>query len=657
MQRDVNRDWALRLTEAGLSIFPCGADKKPLVKWRTLSSSDPEAIAQWWHEFPGALPGIDLEKCDLVVLDGDRHGGPDGVKVLRDLLQRQNGFDGRATPAAFTPNSGVHVYFTENGYDLTNARGDLPAGVDVRGAGGYIVAPYAVLPDGRQYRTVPGTPDLIAAYTAGTIPHVPQGVVDLIKTRKSRPEQPRSDGSHGPGSGAEHPGVREQAYAEAVLEGCAAELAAVAAGGRNETLNKIAYRMGRMIARGWIDRAAVEAALVGAMHANGYVTGKGVRAVEATLKSGLDAGMGEPHPNLEDRDALPESGGAGQQEQQQEQQHASRVHILEANMVEQKPVSWIWRGRLAAGKLTLIAGDPGTGKSHIGLDIGARITRGTAWPDGSAPRSGNYLILSAEDAANDTICPRLEAAGADLSRVKLLQAVVEPTRRERCFSLQRDLEALGSALANIGDVVAIMIDPITAYMGGIDSHRTTDVRSTLEPLDRFAEAFGVAVFAVTHPPKSSTGKAIHAFTGSLAFVAAARLAFVVVEETETGRSLLLPVKSNLGPKADGIGYRIESATTAKGIPTSRIVWDMTPVYTTANEAVRASNEDARASSSREAEEFLRAYLEAQPMPAEDVIRAAKVAGLSERTLRRAKSKLGILAEKVGYLDGWVWRLP
>ena len=538
-----------------MAVFPCNSNpdspkfKSPLFEgWQALSTIEAGVVAQWWRQFPGALPGIFLGKVDLVVLDGDRHGGPDGRAALRELLRQQQGFDGRAAPSAITPSDGVHVYFAQNGHALGNARGSLPAGVDVRGAGGFVIAPYAALPDGRRYRAVPGTPDLIAAFKVGTIPHVPQGVVDLIKARKHQREQSRPDDSHGAGTA----GVREQAYAQAALEGCAAELATAVAGTRNQTLNAMAYRLGRMVARGWIDRATVEAALVGAMYANGYVTEKGIRAVEATLKSGLDAGMGEPHPNLEDRDGQPEPGGAGQQEQQQEQ-HASRVHILEANMVEQKPVNWLWPGRLAAGKQTLIAGDPGTGKSHIGIDIGARITRGTTWPDGSAPRTGNYLILSAEDAANDTICPRLEAAGADLSRVKLLQAIVEPNGRQRSFSLQRDLEALGNALANIGGVVAILIDPITAYMGGIDSHRTTDVRSTLEPLDRFAEACGVAVFAVTHPPKSSTGKAIHAFTGSLAFVAAARLAFVAVEETETGRFLLLPVKSNLGPKADGIG--------------------------------------------------------------------------------------------------------
>jgi hypothetical protein len=241
------------LGEAGIAIFPCGANKKPLIKWRDFSSCDANAITQWWEQYPGALPGIDLEKSDLLVLDGDRHGGPDGVAALRELLQQQVDFDSRAAPCARTPNDGVHVYLSQNGHELSNRRGRLPDGVDVRGTGGFVIAPYAVLPDGRQYHPVAGKRDLIEAYRAGTIPFVPQGIVDLIRSRKraNKPAKPKqldrtaSD--------------REKAYARAALKGCAEELSATARGKRNETLNATAYRLGRMVACGWIDRPKVKA--------------------------------------------------------------------------------------------------------------------------------------------------------------------------------------------------------------------------------------------------------------------------------------------------------------------------------------------------------------------------------------------------------------
>jgi hypothetical protein len=297
MAKDFNRDWALRLAEAGIAVFPCNADKQPLVKWRNFSSSDVEAVAEWWHQHPNALPGIDLEKCDLFVLDGDRHGGPDGRAALRDLLQQQAGFDWHQAPTALTPKSGVHVYFAQNGHELGNARGDLPPGVDARGCGGYVIAPYAVLPDGRCYQSAPGSVDLITAFKTGSIPHVPQGIVDLVQARKQQSEQQQ------PNSGAA--GVREQAYAQAALEGAMAELAATASGGRNEALNAIAYRLGRMVARGWLQHGIVEGTLLGAMYANGYVAEEGIAAAAATLRSGLDAGEKEPHPDLREREEEP----------------------------------------------------------------------------------------------------------------------------------------------------------------------------------------------------------------------------------------------------------------------------------------------------------------------------------------------------------------
>ena len=159
------------------------------------------------------------------------------------------------------------------------------------------ICPYAVLPDGRRYQAVTGTPDLISAFKAGTIPHVPPGVVALIEGRQRERKQPQ------PNSGTA--GVREQAYAQAALEGAMAELAATGPGKRNEKLNAIAYRLGRMVARGWLTRAAVEGALLGAMHANGYVGEEGLAAAEATLRSGLDAGEKEPHPDLADREEAP----------------------------------------------------------------------------------------------------------------------------------------------------------------------------------------------------------------------------------------------------------------------------------------------------------------------------------------------------------------
>jgi hypothetical protein len=132
--------------------------------------------------------------------------------------------------------------------------------------------------------------------------------------------------------------------------------------------------------------------------------------------------------------------------------------------IEPEAVDWIWPGRIARGKLTLIAGDPGMGKSQIGLDVAAHITNADRFPDGSKAPSGSVLILTAEDSAKDTVRPRCEAAGADLKRVHRLKAAVTTDGTITTFRLQEDLAALTATLNAIGDVLLVIIDPITSYM-------------------------------------------------------------------------------------------------------------------------------------------------------------------------------------------------
>ena len=191
---------------------------------------------------------------------------------------------------------------------------------------------------------------------------------------------------------------------------------------------------------------------------------------------------------------------------------------------------------------------------------------------------------------------------------------------------------------------------------GIDGHQTVDVRTVLEPLAGFAERYNVAVLAISHPPKAVQGKALHAVTGSLAFVAAARLVFIAANEPQAERRLLLAAKNNLGPKAPGLGYSLGQRFVSHDVLASYVLWDNAPVTVTADEAVVAAANEGH-TALNEATEFLREELANEARPAKDLKRAATEAGLSWRTIRRAQTQLGIKPVKAGLTEGWIWALP
>jgi hypothetical protein len=319
-------------------------------------------------------------------------------------------------------------------------------------------------------------------------------------------------------------------------------------------------------------------------------------------------------------------------------------------------VFWLWGGRVAIGKLTIVAGEPGLGKSQLMCAIAAVVTTGDQWPggEGTAP-IGSVIILSAEDDAADTIKPRLEAARADVEKIFIVSAVHQVDGKgRRGFNIQVDLELLEEAIKRIGDVRLVVIDPVSSYLGKVDSHRNAELRAVLEPLGEMAARLGVAIVAITHLNKAGGSSANSRFIGSIAFVAAARAAFIVARDPDDAeRRLFLPTKNNLGPEGSGLGFRIGTVETPGGILAPMVMWDGVPVATTASE-VLAGGEQASGKSARdEAEEFLRSILALGPMAVKEIMAEAEGAGLAWRTVRRAKDRLDIQKHKSG-TGGWSW---
>jgi putative DNA primase/helicase len=329
-----------------------------------------------------------------------------------------------------------------------------------------------------------------------------------------------------------------------------------------------------------------------------------------------------------------------------------------ASEVGLESVQWIWKGRLAKGKHTCIAGEPGTGKSQLSMSIAATVTMGGAWPcgEGQSPQ-GSVLILSAEDGAADTIAPRLHAAEADLGSIYIVSSVKEGEDR-RTFNLQHDLALLEKECKRIGDVLLIIVDPVSSYLGKTDSHKNAEVRGVLEPLGEFAERMGVAVLSITHFSKAGVGsatKALHRFIGSIAFVGAPRIALAVLEED--GRRLLLHAKNNLAPAPRGLAYDIEEKIVGSNIVSSRVAWEFDHVDMSADDAMQQSR-GRQAPDREDAERFLREILADGPVKQTEIKdEAVNGRGFSWATMRRAQNKLEIISKKDGLQGGWVWELP
>ncbi len=199
----------------------------------------------------------------------------------------------------------------------------------------------------------------------------------------------------------------------------------------------------------------------------------------------------------------------------------------------------------------------------------------------------------------------------------------------------------------------MIVDPVSAFLGGTDSHNNSEVRGALAPLAAMAARNHVAVVAVTHLNKGQ-GSALNRVIGSIAFTAAARAAYVVTKDEDApARRLLLPAKNNLGCDEDGFAYRLE------GEPTPHVEWEPAPVAMSADEAVglglcpRGPQPDAR----RDAEAWLLDFLATGPRPAKEVYESAAGDGHTKDTIRRAKATLNVKVSKDGYQGAWTWTLP
>jgi len=321
-----------------------------------------------------------------------------------------------------------------------------------------------------------------------------------------------------------------------------------------------------------------------------------------------------------------------------------RAILLPYSCIEPEAVEWLWQDRIAAGKLTIVSGDPGLGKTFLLLDITARVSRGMDFPDGAKCRRGKVIFLTAEDGAGDTIRPRFDAMDADVANVLHFEGIGQGDDVVDCFQLDRHLAALRETILEMDDLRLFVIDPISAFMGDIDSHKNSDVRRVLAPLAKLAEKENIAIVGISQLTKSSAqSKAIYRTMGSLAFVAAARAAWAVAKDPDDDdRRLFLPIKNNLAD-VNGLAYRLVDG---------RVEWEPGEVTVSIDDLSESAPDDGPKD---EAKAWLLGQLEQGAVGAKAILSAAKADGIAIRTLKKAKKEFGVASKKV---DGvWTWFPP
>jgi hypothetical protein len=326
------------------------------------------------------------------------------------------------------------------------------------------------------------------------------------------------------------------------------------------------------------------------------------------------------------------------------------------NDLEEQAVEWLWPGRLPAGKLTLVDGDPSQGKSMMTLDLASRLTAGQAFPDGFVPPEPRSVVLvSCEDGVNDTVLPRLKAMGADLRRVHLFAGRADAAGAFSLPSFPEDCDLLTETLRDTAARLVI-VDPLMAFLSAhVSAVNDQMVRWALGPLARVAGETGAAIVLVRHLTKRGHGQsALYRGGGSIGIIGSARMAYLVGASADDPElHVLACTKCNLATPPPSMSFRIAGNDSGQPV----ISW-AGAVDINADELAQSARY-ARGNALNRAMEFLKEQLRGGPVAVDGLLESAEKADISLITLRRAKMALEVLAEQQR-ADGrsrWFWRLP
>jgi AAA domain len=341
-----------------------------------------------------------------------------------------------------------------------------------------------------------------------------------------------------------------------------------------------------------------------------------------------------------------------------------RLRLTPASKIPIKPVRWTWDARIPAGAVTLVPGREGIGKSLFLVWLAAHLTRGTL-PGVHEGTPKAVLYAASEDSWERTIAPRLHVAGADLDMVYRVDIeeegdlIMPLTLPIDCAALEREIPKLGAAM--------LALDPLMSAIAlGIDTHKDRELRVALEPLTHVADSTGCAVVGLAHFNKSSSTDVLNLVTGSRAFTAVLRSVIAVAldpdSEPDDLSYVLSQAKNNLGRlNLPSLGYKLDEVfvPTDEGPASVGKLRFTGEVERTVSDILGERGDREERSERDEATEWLRGYLEEHDGEAKraDILAAAKLDGISERTLERARTKAKVTSKRDGFGQPAMWRLP
>ena len=548
--------------------------------------------------FGSSDASIGLQCDSFWVLDVD---GVKGIQDLDNLVAKYGKLP--KTPSVETGGGGLHIYFKADKRISKNRTKLRGTSLDIRTKGGAVVAPPSLHSSGNRYRWIVSPSDVDLAIA-------PEWLVEFLTES------------------------REQLQGTFVFEDLDLESApGVGEGSRNERLCRL---VGSHLARLGDSPELLRLATEWGRRCDPPMDPRSIEKTVANL-------VAKHYSNNPSKDS--------ETIQADEADSEIDLYVRSFRSIEAKPIEWLWTGRLALGKITLLTGDGGVGKSMLTCDLASRISKGSCLPDGGVAPLGDVFFIGAEVGGEDTVRPRLDAAGADVDRVHLIQGP-KPKGEEIAspIDLSRHIVKLDRLLDQRPDAKLLVIDPIMDYLGAeTNSDKATDVRRVLSPLRSLAEKHQVAIVAMNHLNKNGKGPKSRSL-GSGAFVQVARIELRVVEDPQDpDRRLLLPVKNNLAA-APGLAYRIQSGSNGAGFA----VWEEGTVDITIGE-VEADGSDGDQSTIEEVVEWLRGFLSDGPVKASEAHSQAKKNGFALSTLKRAKKKLRVDAKQSD--RAWWWNLP